>query len=123
MGRIVFVDNAVDRSTGTIRTNGTFPNTTRRLWPGQFVNVTVTLTTIQDAITVLSLAVQVGPQRQYIYVVRPDMTHDLRPVSRRSWRSTSRRRTTSILRTSASGSPAGGATTRLSGSGRGLTPR
>ena len=81
MGRIVFVDNAVDRSTGTIRIKGAFPNTTRRLWPGQFVNVTVTLTTIQDAITVPSLAVQVGPQGQYIYVVKPDMTVDLRPVS------------------------------------------
>ena len=81
-GRIAFVDNLVDRSTGTIRVKGTFDNTSRRLWPGQFVNVVVTLATIPDAIAVPSVAVQIGPQGQYVYVVKPeDNPVELRPVA------------------------------------------
>jgi multidrug efflux system membrane fusion protein len=79
-GRISFIDNAVDRSTGLIKVKGTFANADRRLWPGQFVNVTVTLTTVPNAVTVPSVAVQVGPQGQFVYVVKPDQTADLRPV-------------------------------------------
>ena len=62
VGRITFVDNAVDQTTGTIRIKGTFPNTDRRLWPGQYVNVVVTLTTDPNAIVVPSVAVQAGQQ-------------------------------------------------------------
>ena len=57
-GRIAFIDNAVDQNTGTIRIKGTFPNEDGRLWPGQFVNVVVTLTTDPKAIVVPSVAVQ-----------------------------------------------------------------
>jgi len=79
-GRISFVDNAVDQTTGTIRIKGSFPNTDRRLWPGQFVNVTVTLTTDSGAIVVPSAAVQAGQQGSYAFVVKPDKTVELRPV-------------------------------------------
>lgn len=79
-GRIWFVDNAVDRSTGTIKVKGTFDNRAGRLWPGQFANVTVTLTKVPDTVTVPSVAVQVGPQGQFVYVVKPDQTAEVRPV-------------------------------------------
>jgi multidrug efflux system membrane fusion protein len=81
VGRIAFVDNAVDENTGTIRVKGTFPNTDRRLWPGQFVNVVVTLTTDPRAIVVPSVAVQNGQQGTYVFVVKPDQTVEMRPVT------------------------------------------
>jgi len=79
-GQITFVDNAVDRTTGTITVKGTFPNTDRRLWPGQFVNVTVTLTTDSAAIVVPAAAIQAGQQGSYAFVVKPDKTVEMRPV-------------------------------------------
>jgi membrane fusion protein, multidrug efflux system len=80
-GRIAFVDNAVDPTTGTIRIKGAFPNVDRRLWPGQFVNVVVTLTTDQKAIVVPTVAVQEGQQGSFVFVVKSDQTVDLRPVT------------------------------------------
>jgi multidrug efflux system membrane fusion protein len=74
------VDNAVDQTTGTIRIKATFPNEDRRLWPGQFVNVTVTLTTDSEAIVVPSAAIQAGQQGSYAFVVKADKTVELRPV-------------------------------------------
>ena len=79
-GHITFVDNAVDQTTGTIKVKGVFPNDDRRLWPGQFVNVVVTLTTDPDAIVVPTGAVQTGQQGPYVFVVKPDQTVELRPV-------------------------------------------
>ena len=81
VGRIAFVDNSVDESTGTIRVKGTVPNTDRRLWPGQYVNVVVTLTTDPNAVVVPSVAVQNGQQGQFVFVVKPDQTVDMRPVT------------------------------------------
>ena len=80
-GRINFIDNAVDSTTGTIKVKGTFPNDDRRLWPGQFVNVTVTLTSDPNAIVVPTPAVQTGQQGTFVFVVQPDQTVDLRPVT------------------------------------------
>jgi multidrug efflux system membrane fusion protein len=80
VGRIAFVDNSVDQETGTIRIKGTFPNTDRRLWPGQYVNVVVTLTTDPKAIVVPSVSVQDGQQGQFVFVVSADQTVALRPV-------------------------------------------
>ena len=80
-GRVSFVDNAVDQTTGTIRIKGTFPNEDRRLWPGQFVNVVVTLATDPDAVVVPTVAVQAGQQGQFVFVVKPDQTVDLKPVT------------------------------------------
>jgi multidrug efflux system membrane fusion protein len=81
LGRITFVDNAVDQTTGTIRVKGTFPNEDRHLWPGQFVNVVVRLTTETNAIVVPSIAVQTGPDGYYVFLVKPDQTVELRPVT------------------------------------------
>jgi len=80
-GRINFIDNAVDPTTGTIKVKGTFPNQDRRLWPGQFVNVTVTLTSDPAAVVVPSAAVQTGQQGTYVFVVHADQTVELRPVT------------------------------------------
>jgi multidrug efflux system membrane fusion protein len=79
-GVITFIDNAVDSSTGTIRMKGTFANKEKRLWPGQFVNVVLTLTTEPNAIVVPSQAIQTGQEGQYVFVVKQDLTVESRPV-------------------------------------------
>src|SRR5262245_31563901 len=66
IGKIDFIDNAVDATTGTIKVKGTFPNDDRRLWPGQFVNVTVTLATDANATVIPTVAVQSGQQGTYV---------------------------------------------------------
>jgi multidrug efflux system membrane fusion protein len=80
-GRLEFVDNAVDRSTGTIKLKAVFANTERRLWPGQFINVALTLTTQPDAVVIPSEAVQVGQDGQHVFVVQPDKRVEVRPVT------------------------------------------
>ena len=80
-GRIAFIDNAVDQNTGTIRIKGTFPNTDGRLWPGQFVNVLVTLSTDPTAIVVPSAAVQAGQEGTYVFAVKPDQSVEMRQVT------------------------------------------
>jgi multidrug efflux system membrane fusion protein len=81
VGTVTFIDNAVDQTTGTIKVKATFPNADRQLWPGQFVNVVVRLMTETEALVVPSLAVQTGPDGSYVYLVKPDQTVDLRPVT------------------------------------------
>ena len=80
-GELIFVDNAVDPSTGTIRMRAQFDNRDASLWPGQFVNVSVRLYDQADAILIPARAVQTGPQGSYVYVVRTDMTAELRRVT------------------------------------------
>ena len=79
-GTITFIDNTVDSTTGTIKLKGTFANREKRLWPGQFVNVILTLATKPDAIVVPTQAIQTGQQGQFVFVVKPDLTVELRPV-------------------------------------------
>ena len=79
-GVITFIDNAVDTNTGTIRLKGTFANREKKLWPGQFVNVVLTLTTEPNAIVVPSQTIQTGQEGQYIFVVKEDLTVESRPV-------------------------------------------
>jgi multidrug efflux system membrane fusion protein len=79
-GVLTFIDNNVDPSTGTIQLKATFPNRDRSLWPGEFVDVTLTLTVQPDAIVVPAQAIQTGQEGQYVFVVKPDMTVELRPV-------------------------------------------
>ncbi len=79
-GTLTFVDNAVDAGTGTIRLKGTFSNTGRRLWPGLFVNVVLTLSSRPDAIVVPSQAVQTGQEGQFVFVVKADSTAEARRV-------------------------------------------
>lgn len=80
-GVLTFVDNAVDITTGTIKLKATFLNREKRLWPGQFVNVAVTLTTQPNAIVTPSAAVQTGQTGQYVFVIKSDLTVESRPVT------------------------------------------
>jgi len=80
-GTLIFVDNAVDPSTGTIRMRARFPNKENLLWPGQFVNVSARLFEQADAIVIPSQAVQTGPEGQYVYVVDRSMVVDVRRIT------------------------------------------
>lgn len=80
-GRLIFIDNAVDPSTGTIRLRAQFANEDAVLWPGQFVNVSVQLYEMPDAIVVPSQALQTGPQGQYVYVIGEDSLAQVRKVN------------------------------------------
>jgi len=73
VGRLTFVNNTVDPTTGTIQLKATFDNAENVLWPGQYVDVVLTLTT-QPAVVVPSQAVQPGQQGPYVFVVTPDLT-------------------------------------------------
>lgn len=79
-GELTFVDNTVDPATGTIQLKATFPNSDELLWPGQFVNVILTLTTEPDAVVVPSQAVQTGQKGPYVFIVKSDLTTEPRPV-------------------------------------------
>jgi membrane fusion protein, multidrug efflux system len=79
-GNLAFIDNTVDRTTGTIKLKAEFKNGDRRLWPGQFINVALTLSTQSDAVVVPSEAVQVGQEGQHVFVVKPDNSVEVRPV-------------------------------------------
>jgi membrane fusion protein, multidrug efflux system len=80
-GAVTFIDNSVDTTTGTIKIKGTFENKDLKLWPGQFLNVTLRLTTQTNAITVPNQAVQNGQDGQFIYVVNDDKKVEARPVT------------------------------------------
>jgi membrane fusion protein, multidrug efflux system len=79
-GQLTFVDNAVDPGTGTIHLKATFANAGLRLWPGQFVNVTLALSRIPDAVLIPSNAVQTGQKGNYVFVIRQDRTVEDRMV-------------------------------------------
>jgi membrane fusion protein, multidrug efflux system len=78
-GDLSFVDNSVDRTTGTIKLKGTFANRDRRLWPGQFVKAVLKLAD-QSSVVVPSEAVQAGQQGQQVFVVRGESGVEVRPV-------------------------------------------
>ncbi|MCX7918001.1 MAG: efflux RND transporter periplasmic adaptor subunit [bacterium] len=79
-GTLSFLDNAIDRTTGTIRLKAIFPNADHRLWPGQFVDVILTLTTELNMVVVPNEAIQTGPEGQFVYIVKSDNTVELRPI-------------------------------------------
>jgi multidrug efflux system membrane fusion protein len=79
-GELTFLDNAVDMTTGTIVLKATFPNENEALWPGEYVDVLLTLATETGAIVVPTQAVQNGQSGQFVYVVRNDLTVESRPV-------------------------------------------
>ena len=80
-GELTFVDNTVDTTTGTIQLKATFANEDNVLWPGQFVQVVLTLSELSNAIVVPAQAVQTGQNGQYVYVVDKDQTVEERPVT------------------------------------------
>jgi multidrug efflux system membrane fusion protein len=80
-GELSFVDNAVDRATGTITLKGTFANAAKRLIPGQFVDVVLKLTVMPDAVVVPTQSVAQGQEGQYIYVVTSDSKAEMRTIT------------------------------------------
>ncbi|MEN6473643.1 MAG: efflux RND transporter periplasmic adaptor subunit [Syntrophaceae bacterium] len=80
-GKLSFVDNAIDKSTGTIKLRGSFANTEKRLLPGQYVNVVLMLATSPAAVVVPSQAVNQGQDGQYVYVVSAQSTAQIRPIT------------------------------------------
>ena len=79
VGGVTFVNNTVDPATGTIQLKATFPNADNALWPGQFVDIALTLTT-EQAIVVPARAVQAGQRGPFVFVVKPDLTVEARPL-------------------------------------------
>lgn len=80
-GIISFMDNAVNSATGTIKIKGTFANKGHKLWPGQFTDVLITLASRQRAIVVPTQAIQTGQEVEFVYVVKPDNSVEMRPVT------------------------------------------
>jgi len=80
-GTLAVVDNQIDPNTGTMKLKATFPNENLSLWPGQFVNTRLLVNTIKDGIIVPAAVVQRGPQGSYAYVIKPDHTVEMRPVT------------------------------------------
>jgi multidrug efflux system membrane fusion protein len=80
VGTLSFLDNQVNTQTGTVLLKGSFANEDRLLWPGQFVMATLTLATRGDAVVIPSVAIQVGQDGQFVYVVRADLSVESRPV-------------------------------------------
>ena len=80
-GQLSFIDNTVDSATGAIKLKAAFPNQKRKLWPGQFVNVVLTVGTDAKATVVPSEAIQTGQQGSYAFVVKADHTVENRIVS------------------------------------------
>lgn len=79
-GVLAFIDNTVDSATGTIRLKARFANADRKLWPGQFANVVLTLGVERSAVVVPSHAVQPGQTGSFVFVVSPEQTAESRPV-------------------------------------------
>ena len=79
-GQLTFFNNAVDSTTGSILLRGTFQNAEKRLWPGQFVNVVLRLTSRPNAVVAPTQAVQTGQAGHYAFVVGPNLTVESRPV-------------------------------------------
>jgi len=80
VGELTFIDNGVDTTTGTVKLKATFTNKDRRLWPGEFADVVLDLSTRKNAILVPTKAVQSGQQGDYVYVVTPQNTAESRNV-------------------------------------------
>ncbi len=79
-GELLTIDNAIDPATGTIKLKTVFPNTDKRLWPGQFVNAHLETETLKGALVVPSSAVQRGPDGLFVYIVKPDQTASVQPI-------------------------------------------
>lgn len=79
-GDLTFLDNAVDPATGTLKLKATFPNPAQRLWPGQYTAVRITLAA-PEVLTIASAAIQNGQNGQYVFVVKGDLTAEMRPVT------------------------------------------
>ena len=80
-GEVHFLDNAVDATTGTILMKAKLPNNDEKLTPGQFLNVTLLLDTLKDAVTIPNEAVQQGAEGNFVYVVKDDHSTEVRAIT------------------------------------------
>jgi multidrug efflux system membrane fusion protein len=81
VGTISFLDSSVNAATGTIKLKGVFANKSRKLWPGQFTDVVMTLGQLKNAVVVPTHAIQTGQQGEFVYVVQPDKKVEMRQVT------------------------------------------
>ncbi len=79
-GKVAVIDNQIDTTTGTLKLKANFPNETLRLWPGQFVNARLLLTTRKGGIVVPAPVIQRGPDGPYAFVIKADMSVEIRKV-------------------------------------------
>jgi multidrug efflux system membrane fusion protein len=79
-GELAVVDNQIDSTTGTVKLKATFPNSDLKLWPGQFINARLLVTTRKGALVVPAAVVQRGPQGSFAYIIKQDGTADMRTV-------------------------------------------
>jgi multidrug efflux system membrane fusion protein len=79
-GHLLLIDNQIDQTTSTIRLKAQFPNQDERLWPGEFVQIRMLVTTRKDAVTIPPVAVQRGPDGLYVWLIKPDGTVEPRPI-------------------------------------------
>lgn len=79
-GLLAVINNQIDQTTGTIQLKATFPNADLRLWPGEFVNARLLLTTRKNGIVIPAAAVQRGPKGSLAFVIRPNQTVEARPI-------------------------------------------
>src|SRR6516165_820810 len=79
-GSLAVVDNQIDTTTGTIKLKANFPNEDLKLWPGQFVNTRLLVSTQKDGLVVPASVVQRGPDGAFAYVITPNNTAEMRPV-------------------------------------------
>ncbi len=79
-GELGAVDNQIDETTGTIKLKAVFKNQELKLWPGQFVNVRLLIDTRRQGLVLPSTAINQGPNGDFVYVIRPDLTAEVRPV-------------------------------------------
>ena len=80
-GKVAFVDNAVDPATNTVKLRASFANDDEQLWPGQFINITLTLGSDANALVVPATAIKDGPNGSYVFVVKPDDHAEQRNVT------------------------------------------
>lgn len=81
VGTISFMDNAVNPATGTIKIKGVFANKSRKLWPGQFTDVMITLASRQNAVVVPTHAIQTSQQGEFVYVVNAENKAEMRQIT------------------------------------------
>ncbi len=79
-GKLTLIDNQIDQQTGTLHLKASFDNADETLWPGEFVNLRVVTGTLRDIVTVPMRAVQQGPKGAYLFVIKPDLTVEMRTV-------------------------------------------
>jgi membrane fusion protein, multidrug efflux system len=80
IGRVEFLDNAVQNGTGTVNLRATMSNPDHHFWPGQFVDVKLILSTNKNAVLIPNQATQISQKGPFVYVVKDDDTAELRPI-------------------------------------------